>query len=72
MHKLLSGIAVELLIAVLVAGLLLGLAIPLMNRGGLIAAGDVAARIVIIGVIVLAVVFALFRPGSAIHRHMKR
>ena len=72
MLKLLLGVVGEALVAVLVAGLMLGLAIPALNRGGIIAAGDDTVRILIIGVLVLALAVALFRPGSAIHRHIKR
>jgi hypothetical protein len=72
MHKLLVGVVVEVFVAVLAAGLMLGLAIPALNRAGLIASGDDTVRILIIGVLVLALAIALFRPGSAIHRHIKR
>lgn len=72
MLKLLFGIAIELLVAVALAGLILALAIPLLNRNGLAGANDAASRVVIIGVLAGAITVALFRPGSAIHRYVKR
>ena len=72
MMKLLLGVVIEVLVAVLLAGLILALAIPLLNRNDLAGAGDITARTIIIGVLVAAVAVALFRPGSAIHRYIKR
>jgi hypothetical protein len=72
MRALLMGVLVEVLVATLLAGLVLGLAIPLLNRGGLIAIGDVRTRGTIAGVMLGLLLIALFRPGSAIHRHIKR
>jgi hypothetical protein len=72
MLKLLLGVVIEVLVGVLVAGLILALAIPLLNRNDLVGANDIAARIIIVGVLVGAVALALFRPGSAIHRYIKR
>lgn len=72
MLKLLLGVLVEVLVAMFFAGLIVALAIPLLHRSGLAAVGDAAMRIVIIGVCVAALAVALFRPGSAIHRHIKR
>lgn len=72
MLKLLLGVVVEVLVAVALAGLILALAIPLMNRNNLVEANDLASRIVITSVLAVAVAVALFRPGSAIHRYLKR
>jgi hypothetical protein len=72
MRTLLLGVIIEVFVGVAFAGLILALAIPLMNRTAGVAATGVAARAVIIGVLALSIAIALFRPGSAIRRHMKR
>jgi len=72
MLTLLLGIVIEVLVAVALAGLILALAIPLMNRTDLINGNDFASRVVITGVLAAALAVALFRPGSAIHRYIKR
>lgn len=72
MVKLLLGVVVEVLVAVALAGLILALAIPLMNRNNLVEANDLASRVVITSVLAVAVAVALFRPGSAIHRYLRR
>jgi len=72
MLKLLLGVVIEVFVAVLLAGLILALAIPLLNRNHLADAGDITGRAIIIGVLVGAVAVALLRPGSTIHRHLKR
>jgi hypothetical protein len=71
MLKLLLGVVVEVLIAVALAGAILALAIPLMNRYALANGNDLTSRVVITAVLVGAVAVALFRPGSAIHRYIK-
>ena len=72
MLKLLLSVVIEVFVAVSLAGLILALAIPLLNSKDLLGAGGATARIVIIGVMVGALAVALFRPGSAIHRYRKR
>ena len=72
MRKLLLGIVVEVLVATMLAGLVLAIAIPVLNRGGVMAIGDAASTGIIIGVLFASLAIALFRPGSAIHRHVKR
>ena len=72
MVKLLLGIAVEVIVAMLIAGLILALAIPLLNQTGVAAVGGAASRLVIIGVLAVAVAIAVLRPRSAIQRHFKR
>lgn len=72
MLKLLLGVVIEVFVAVSLGGLILALAIPLLNWNDLAGANDITARTIIIGVLVGAVAVALFRPGSAIHRYMKR
>ena len=72
MLKLLLGVGIELLVSTMVAGLILALVIPLMNRSNLADGNDVTSQIVITGVLIGAVAIALFRPGSAIHRYIKR
>ncbi len=72
MLKLLLGVLIELFVGVLVAGLILAMAIPLMNRNDLAGADDITATAVIVGVLAVAVAIALFRRGSAIHRYLNR
>ena len=71
MLKVLLSVAIEVCVGVLFAGLILALAIPLLGRinpGGV----NAVPRILIVGVLVSALAIALFRPGSAINRYMKR
>ncbi len=72
MRNLLLGVIIEVFVGVAFAGLILALAIPLMNRTADVAANDVMASAVIIGVLALSIALALFRPGSAIRRFTKR
>jgi hypothetical protein len=72
MLKLLLGAVIEVFVGVSLAGLVLALTIPLLHHDGVPGANDMITRVVIIGVLVCAVALALFRPGSAIHRYMKR
>ncbi|HET9467790.1 MAG TPA: hypothetical protein VFO48_05240 [Vicinamibacterales bacterium] len=72
MLKLLLGVVVEVAVALLIAGLILATAIPLLNHSEVVTVGDTASARVIIGVMVSAVAIALFRPGSAIRRFGKR
>ena len=71
MLKLLLGVVIELLVGTMVAGLILALVIPLLNRSDLADGNDVTSQIVITGVLIGAVAIALFRPGSAINRYIK-
>ena len=71
MLKLLLGVVIEVFVGVSLAGLILALAIPLLNRDDLQGAND-STTTVIISVLVGAVAVALLRPGSAIHRYLKR
>ena len=72
MRKLILGVVIEVFVGVASAGLILALAIPVMNRTADVAANDVMARAVIIGVLALSIAIAIFRPGSAIRRHIRR
>jgi hypothetical protein len=72
MLKLLLGIGGEILVAVLFAGLILALAVPLLTRSVPGGAGEFASSTVIIVVLAGAIGIALFRPGSAIRRYVKR
>ena len=71
MLKMLLGVVIELLVSTMVAGLILALAVPLLNRSNLADRNDAVSQIVIIGVLIGAVSIALFRPGSAIRRYSK-
>jgi hypothetical protein len=72
MLKLLLGVVIEVFVGVSLAGLVLALTIPLLHQDGVPGANDMTTRVVIVGVLVCVVAVALFRPGSAIHRYMKR
>jgi ABC-type enterobactin transport system permease subunit len=71
MLKLLLGVAIEVCVGALVAGLILALAVPVLTRINAEGAAEVP-RILIVGVLVSALAIALFRPGSAINRYRKR
>jgi hypothetical protein len=72
MLKTVLGVVIEVLVAAALAGLLLAVVVPLVTRRNLVDANDIATRAVITGVLVGAVALALFRPGSVIHRRLKR
>jgi hypothetical protein len=69
--KFLLSMVIEVCVGVLIAGLILALAVPLLTRINPEGAAGVS-RILIVGVLVTALAIALFRPGSAINRYMKR
>jgi hypothetical protein len=62
----------EILIGIFVAGIVLGVGIPILMRTGVIAEGGIAALLVIAGTLVLAICGMLLRPGSALKRYAKR
>ena len=72
MLKTVLGVVVEIVVAVATAGLLLAVVVPFLTRRDLVGANDISTRAVITGVLVGAVALALFRPGSVIHRRLKR
>lgn len=72
MLKTLLSVVVEVLVAAAIAGLLLAVVVPFLTRTDVVGANDIRSQVVITGVLVGAVVLALFRPGSAIRRRMKR
>ena len=71
MLKLLLGVILEVLVSTMFAGLILALAIPMLNRSNVTDSRDVTSAIVVTSVLIGAVAIALFRPGSAIHRYFK-
>jgi hypothetical protein len=72
MMKLVIGVVIEVLVGTMIAGLILALAIPLLNRSNVVVMHDATSQVVIISVLIGAVALALFRPGSAIRRYMRR
>jgi len=72
MLKLLLSIIIEAFVAVSLAGVILALVIPALNRSGSLGQRDPTATIIIIGVLATGVAVALFRPGSAMRRYIKR
>lgn len=72
MLKLLLGVAVEVSVGVMFAGLILALAIPLLNSTDAGAAHDTTTRLITMSVLASAVALAVLRPGSAIRRYTHR
>ena len=72
MLKLLLGVLVELFIEVSLAGAMLALLIPALSLSQAVGKGDVRVIVAVLGVLLASVAVALFRPGSAIHRYIKR
>jgi hypothetical protein len=72
MLKLLLGVVIEVFIAVSLAGAILGLLIPALRLSQAVGKGDVRVIVAVVGVLLASVAVALFRPGSAIHRYIKR
>ena len=71
MLKLLLGVAIEVCVSVMAAGLILAIAVPILSR--INPAGAAAAsRILIVGVLASALAIALFRPGSTINRYLRK
>jgi high-affinity Fe2+/Pb2+ permease len=62
----------EILIGLLVAGIALGIAIPILMKSGVIAESGISGFLVIAGTLVLAICGMLVRPGSALKRYGKR
>ena len=72
MLSLISRVIGEMLIGLLVAGIALGIAIPLLMKFGVIAEGGMSGFLVIAGTLVLAICGMLLRPVSALKRYGKR
>lgn len=72
MLKLLLGVLVEVFIAVSLAGAILALLIPALSLSQAAGKGDLLVIVAVVGVLLASVAVALFRPGSAIHRYIKR
>ena len=70
--KLLLGVLIEICVGVSVAGGILALLIPALSRSDALGERDRAAIAAVVGVLIVSVVVALFRPGSAIRRYAKR
>ena len=58
----------EILIGIFVAGVVLGVGIPILIRTGVIAEGGIAGLLVVAGTLVLAICGMLLRPASALKR----
>jgi hypothetical protein len=72
MSKLLLSVMIEVLAGVSVAGVILAVVIPALGRFGPAGQRDPTSTIVVVGVLAASVAVAIFRPGSAIRRYMKR
>ena len=68
MLKLIVGVLIEAIVGLALAGVLLGLSVPLLLRFQLIAPGGSIGSLVIGAVLVAVVGGMLFRPGSALNR----
>lgn len=71
MMKLLLGVVIELVVGVSVAGGVLALLVPALSWWGALGERDVGVIAAIVGVLLVSVGVALFRPGSAIRRYVK-
>jgi glycerol uptake facilitator-like aquaporin len=67
MTKLLRRVIVEAIVGISLAGLVLAIAVPALNRYTP-NAGDSTAAIVIVGLLMVVVAAVLLRPNSAINR----
>ena len=72
MMKLLLGVVIELFIAVSAAGGILALLIPALSSSDAVGDREDGVIVAVIGVLIVSVAVALFRPGSAIRRYAKR
>jgi len=70
--KLLLNVIIEVVIGVSLAGVILAVAVPMLHSADLLGTNELTSAIVIVGLLVVAVAIALFRPGSAIHRRIRR
>ncbi len=69
--KLLLSVFIEAIAGISLAGFLLAIIVPALNRYRPIAGKNTTA-LVIVAVIVLVTAGVLFRPGSAINRWIRR
>lgn len=72
MSKLLLRVALEVIVAVSLAGVASALLVPLLIRNGVFLPGDRTGAIAIGGFIAAVVVAVVLRPGSAINRRVRR
>ena len=72
MLALLFRIIIEVFIGVSLAGVVLALLIPALSLSNAVGERDTTVIVTIAGVLVASVAAALFRPGSAIRRYVKR
>ena len=72
MMKLLLGVAIEIFVGVSVAGGILALLIPALTLSDAIGEHDRGVIAAVVGVLIVSVAVALFRPGSAIRRYARR
>jgi uncharacterized membrane-anchored protein YitT (DUF2179 family) len=68
MARLLVRVLIEVVAAVSLAGLLLAVIVPLLNRYQVAEGGDTVTALVIAGVIVAVTLAVIFRPGGAFSR----
>ncbi|MCM3878904.1 MAG: hypothetical protein ND807_02240 [Vicinamibacterales bacterium] len=71
MSKLFLRVLGEMLIAVSLAGLVLGAGLPMLLKAEIVAKGDTASTCIVAATLVIAVAGALFRPGSPLNRRRK-
>jgi predicted permease len=72
MAKLFISLICEIIVAISLAGFLLAIIVPLLNRYRQTEAGDIVHALVIGGVIVSVAAVVMFRPGGAINRRKLR
>ena len=72
MLRLALVVAVEIVVGLALAGIVLAVAVPVMVRRNLMAPGDLLGVLVIGIAFVVAIGAMLFRPGSGINRYSRR
>lgn len=69
MLRLLVTVLAEAIVGLVIGGVLVAMAVPVLNHYGLIASNDLAGAAVITLVLAGTMGAAIFRPGSAMHRY---
>jgi hypothetical protein len=65
-------VLLELLVAMALAGLILGIAVPFMNRYEVTKPGDTLSAAIVAAIMLCAFVVVLFRPNGALKRCRKK
>jgi hypothetical protein len=71
MLKLALLILRDILIGVMLAGIALGIGIPMLMKSGIVSSGGISGFVVIAGTVILAICVMVFRRGGALGRDRK-